>query len=145
MAKYTIHSTYRGIGAQTMNFDGVHQFISDEPVSSRGTDAGPNPVQYLLGAVGGCLGATAAWAERKNKQAHIDKFEVTVTGETVVLPDHSSKVNNIQIKIDCQTNLNKEEQDKFVEEIIHNCTVHTTLENGVETAIEIVPKAQENV
>ena len=60
MAIYNVHTTLRDVGAQTINTAGVHQFIADEPTKFRGTDAGPNPVQYLLGAVGACLGASAA-------------------------------------------------------------------------------------
>ena len=31
---------------------GKHQFISDEPQSSGGSDSGPNPYEYLLAALG---------------------------------------------------------------------------------------------
>lgn len=54
MAIYNVHTTLRDIGAQTINTAGVHQFVADEPTKFRGTDAGPNPVQYLLGGCG-CL------------------------------------------------------------------------------------------
>lgn len=48
MAVYTVHTTYRNIGSQTMNRVGDHQFIADEPTIFRGTDAGPNPVSRIL-------------------------------------------------------------------------------------------------
>lgn len=31
------------------------EFVIDEPESLGGTDEGPNPVEYLLGSLGGCL------------------------------------------------------------------------------------------
>ena len=31
------------------------EFIIDEPTSLGGTDKGPNPVEYILGALGGCI------------------------------------------------------------------------------------------
>lgn len=34
-------------------------FVVDEPPSLGGTDAGPNPVEYLLGALSGCLNVVA--------------------------------------------------------------------------------------
>ncbi|WP_144922157.1 OsmC family protein [Halorubrum salsamenti] len=42
------------VHAETRHFE----FVVDEPESLGGTDAGPNPVEYLLGALGGCLSIT---------------------------------------------------------------------------------------
>jgi uncharacterized OsmC-like protein len=39
------------VRAETRHFE----FVIDEPESLGGTDAGPNPVEYLLGSLGGCL------------------------------------------------------------------------------------------
>lgn len=39
------------VRAATRHFE----FAIDEPESLGGTDAGPNPVEYLLGSLGGCL------------------------------------------------------------------------------------------
>ncbi|MCW4399769.1 OsmC family protein [Lentilactobacillus parabuchneri] len=51
MGKYIISSKLRKVGAQVDTKTGIHQFIVDEPIAGHGTDAGPNPVQYLLSAV----------------------------------------------------------------------------------------------
>ncbi len=139
MAKYTLHTTYRQIGAQTMTQAGDHQFIADEPTMFRGTDAGPSPVQYLLGAVGACLGASAAsLIHRPGANIKLKKFNVEINGETERFPDKSSRVSKINVKLDCQTNLDPEANRKFIEETIHLCTVHNTLKDAVEFSIEIV-------
>ncbi|MFW5917538.1 MAG: OsmC family protein [Halorubrum sp.] len=39
------------VHAETRHFE----FVIDEPDSLGGTDEGPNPVEYLLGSLGGCL------------------------------------------------------------------------------------------
>ncbi|WP_418286031.1 OsmC family protein [Halorubrum sp. DTA46] len=39
------------VRAETRQFE----FVIDEPESLGGTDEGPNPVEYLLGSLGGCL------------------------------------------------------------------------------------------
>ncbi|OYR40829.1 osmotically inducible protein C [Halorubrum sp. Ib24] len=39
------------VRAETRHFE----FVIDEPESLGGTDAAPNPVEYLLGSLGGCL------------------------------------------------------------------------------------------
>lgn len=138
MAVYTVHTTYRNIGSQTMNRVGDHQFIADEPTIFLGTDAGPNPVSYLLGAVGACLGASAASiVHRPKSTVKIKKFEVEVTGETERFADKSSRVAKIHVKLTCETNLNPAENQKFIEEPIHLCTVHNTLKDAVEFSFEI--------
>ncbi len=43
------------VEVQTRNFE----FVIDEPESLGGTDEGPNPVEYLLGSLGGCLSIVA--------------------------------------------------------------------------------------
>jgi len=37
---------------------GRHVFSVDEPEKLSGTDAGPNPLEYMLGALAGCLNVT---------------------------------------------------------------------------------------
>ncbi|MDH5106912.1 OsmC family protein [Lentilactobacillus diolivorans] len=138
MAKYNVHTTLRNIGSQTISKTGVHQFIADEPTIFRGTDAGPNPVQYLLGSVGACLGASAASiVHRPSSNIKIKKFDVEVDGETERFPDKSSRVSKIHVTLDCETNLPPEENQKFIEETLHLCTVHNTLKDAVDFSFEI--------
>jgi len=37
------------------------QFVVDEPQSLGGGDLGPNPVEYVLGALLGCLNVRCTW------------------------------------------------------------------------------------
>lgn len=138
MAIYNVHTTLRNIGSQTINTAGVHQFVADEPTKFRGTDAGPNPVQYLLGSVGACLGASAAsLVHSPSSHVKLEKFEVEVTGETERFADKSSRVKSIHVKLTCKTNLDRAGNDKFIEDTIHLCTVHDTLKDSVEFTFEI--------
>ncbi|WP_283679007.1 OsmC family protein [Lentilactobacillus sp. Marseille-Q4993] len=137
MATVNTHSSLKPDGAQSLNTARDHSFTADEPKQFHGTDEGPTPVEYLLSSIGACLIVSAKSVARHTKDMELQKFEVDVTGETQGFPDKSSKIVSALIKIDCDTNLNKPDQQKFIEETIHRCTIHNTLENAFEMTIEI--------
>ncbi|GAY74038.1 OsmC family protein [Lentilactobacillus kosonis] len=111
MGKYVVHSTLRPLGTQVMNQTGGHAYLADEPAVAKGTDAAPNPVQYLLGAVGSCMSVTARNIENEEADLKIKKFKVDVYGETTTYPDGSSKVTSMDIKLTAETNLSPEDHN----------------------------------
>ncbi|WP_268913736.1 OsmC family protein [Lentilactobacillus sp. SPB1-3] len=136
MGQYIVHSTLRPLGTQVMNQTGGHSYLSDEPAVAQGTDAGPNPVQYLLGAVGSCMSVTARNIENEEDNLTIKKFKVDVYGETTQYPDGSSKVTDMKIKLTAETNLSAEDHQFFMNEVVRKCTVHASLVGSIPMTIE---------
>ncbi|UDM32253.1 OsmC family protein [Lentilactobacillus laojiaonis] len=126
MAKYITHTALRNIGDQALTKAGIHQFISDNLPTNHGTDAGPNPTQYLMGALGSCLSISAkALAGARNIE--IKSFNVDIEASVERFPDKSSRINEINVKITCRTNLVPNKQLDFVNEVIHISTIYNTL------------------
>ncbi|GHP13600.1 hypothetical protein YK48G_10250 [Lentilactobacillus fungorum] len=139
MSEYTLHSELHNIGAKVVHTTRLHRFVSDTPTDHHGTDTGPSPVEYLLGALGACLGASAAaYAHSPKYKIKLNKFDMDFTAETERYPDKSSRVTKIHAKIDCQSDdMDKAKTEQFVEDVIHVSTIHNTLQNAVEFTFEI--------
>ena len=50
MTTVTVHGGAGGLQQEVLA--GRHRMVADEPVADGGTDAGPNPYDYLLAALG---------------------------------------------------------------------------------------------
>jgi putative redox protein len=69
-----------------------HHLVADEPVDSGGTDAGPNPYELLLAALGACTAMTVRlYASRKGWP--LEGVEVTLQHDRV----------HAQDCVDCET------------------------------------------
>lgn len=57
MATTTFNANVKWSGESVLSVANTNgkEFIIDEPASLGGTDKGPNPVEYILGALGGCI------------------------------------------------------------------------------------------
>jgi putative redox protein len=59
-------ATLRAPGYRTELRAGAHAFVADEPAEAGGTDEGPTPYDYLLGALAACTAMTLhMYADRK--------------------------------------------------------------------------------
>ncbi len=128
-------SSLKKIGRQVKAESGGHSIILDEPVSAKGTDAGANPVQYLLMALNGCLSITAQ-SLAASRGVKLDKFDLTTTGVTQRFPDKSSKVAKIKVVFDVETDLSDSEQKGFMDEVLKRCTVHNSLDKDIDYSFE---------
>lgn len=130
-----------GEGLYTEISAGGHTLVADEPKKLGGTGAGPDPYDYLAGALGACAAMTLRmYADRKGWP--LESVTVRLEHGKIHAKDCEScetengKVDRIEIEIDLEGDLEEAQRAKLLE-IAGKCPVHKTLTS--EILIEAVP------
>ncbi len=117
---------------------GEHELVADEPVSVGGGDAGPNPYDYLLAAVGTCTNMTLRmYADRKGWP--LEGVDTRLRHAKIHAKDceecqtESGKIDLIEKEIEIRGPLSEEQRARLLE-IAGRCPVHRTLTS--ETVIK---------
>lgn len=112
-----------------------HTIIADEPVQDGGTDAGPTPMEMLLGTAGACIAVTTqAYARRKGWQ--LDGVSVELKMERIRREDYpaytgdAAFIHEIREHITFEGTLTDGQRERLLT-IAGKCPVHLTLENPV--------------
>jgi uncharacterized OsmC-like protein/alpha/beta superfamily hydrolase len=116
---------------------GRHRFLTDEPESVGGYDAGPSPYDFLATALGACTSMTLRmYAERK--QLPVDKVTVEVSHDKVHATDAATgtadgsvpkggKIDQFTRVLHLSGDLDDEQRASLLR-IADRCPVHRTLE-----------------
>ena len=112
------------------------KILIDEPEDLGGTDAGMNPVETLLCALGACQTIVAfSFAEYQNFQ--LDDFHVEIEGDLdpdgfMGLADVRNGFQEIRYKMHFKTSETQEKAEAFAHFIESRCPVADSVENGVK-------------
>ena len=131
------HIIVRGV-AQSFQQEvtaGKHHFIADEPVNVGGSDAGPDPYDYLLAALGVCTSMTVGFYARRN-HLPLEKITVSLWHSRIHARDceecetRDGMVDRIDVEIGLTGALTAEQHAKLMQ-VAAACPVHRTLTSEI--------------
>ncbi|PTX64726.1 putative OsmC-like protein [Melghirimyces profundicolus] len=120
---------------------GKHQFIIDEPANMGGSDFGPNPLEYLLGALVGCENVIANFVA---KEMDFDLKGIRFRAEGVLDsrglmgdPDVQPYFQKVRVQAEVQTTESDPRVQELQKVVDQRCPVFTLLKAaGVELEVE---------
>jgi putative redox protein len=120
---------------------GSHSFQADEPNENGGRDAGPDPHELLLAALGTCAGITVQiYAERKQwplAGVHVQLSYVKVPAEDQPDAKAGMMVDRIEMAISCSGDLSQDQQDRLLE-VAGRCPVHRMLTSQMQIRMRLL-------
>jgi uncharacterized OsmC-like protein len=117
---------------------GRHAITADEPVDLGGDDAGPNPYELLLGALGTCTSMTVLMYARR-KGWPLEGVEVRLTHSRIHAADcadceqKDGYLDHVEKEILLRGPLSAEQVDRLGE-IAEKCPVNRTLHQAIHTS-----------
>jgi uncharacterized OsmC-like protein len=124
---------------------GRHQLSADEPVSAGGSDAGPDPYDYLLTALGVCTSMTVGLYARR-KQIPLENITVSLRHSRIYAKDceecetKEGMLDRIDVEVELTGWLSAEQHAKLME-IAGKCPVHRTLTSEINIRLRPAQKS----
>ena len=113
---------------------GLHHLLADEPKISGGSDAGPDPYELLLSALGSCTNMTLQmYADRKKwplKEARVTlTHSKNYANDCVNCEQPAAMLGRIERRITLIGELSREQRQRLLE-IANLCPVHRSIESA---------------
>lgn len=124
---------------------GKHKFSVDEPASVGGTDAAPDPYDYLMAALGACTSMTVGFYARRKKYP-LENITVSLRHSRIHAKDcedcmtKEGMLDRIDVDLELAGQLSVEQRAELMKAAA-NCPVHKTLTHEINIRLrEIAPK-----
>jgi uncharacterized OsmC-like protein len=121
---------------------GGYSFEIDEPESEGGTGSAPNPVEYELGALTGCLNVVAHLVA-KEKGVKLESLDIDASGELNPAKfqgqgtDERAGFQEIELDIEAETDTDDETLKQIFEEAEERCPVRDNITHETPVGLNI--------
>lgn len=121
---------------------GNHTLCVDQPKAGGGNDAGPNPIEYLLTSLAGCI-ATTARIIALQKKIDLKGMDINVEGsfDTDIILGKSREnrpgLTGINVTLNIDSDMSKSEKEAFVHDIESRCPISDNIANTTPVKVEI--------
>ena len=124
---------------------GKHHLIADEPISVGGGDAGPDPYDYLLAALGVCTSMTIGFYARRNHMP-LENITVSLWHSRIHARDcdecetKEGMLDRIDVEVELTGSLSAEQHAKLMD-VAEKCPVHRTLTSEINIKLRAAEKS----
>lgn len=124
---------------------GKHHLVADEPVSVGGSDAGPDPYDYLLASLGVCTAMTIGFYARRNRLP-LENITVSLWHARIHARDceecetKEGMLDRIDVEVELTGPLTAEQHAKLLE-VAAKCPVHRTLTSEINIRLTAAEKS----
>jgi uncharacterized OsmC-like protein len=138
-----VHGSARSFRQELVS--GKHSLVADEPASAGGSDAGPDPYDYLLTALGVCTSMTVGLYARR-KQFPLENITVLLWHSRIYAKDceecetKEGMLDRIDVEVELTGPLSNDQHAKLME-IAGKCPVHRTLTSEINIRLRPAEKS----
>ncbi|QFU84645.1 OsmC family protein [Natronorubrum aibiense] len=118
------------------------EFVVDEPAALGGTNSGPNPVEYLIGAWAGCLNVVVHTVSEE-RGIDLDSVEIEIQGDLDprkflgAAEDVRAGYQELQVKIEVESDADEDTLDALSAAVEERCPVGDNIGNPTPTNVTI--------
>jgi putative redox protein len=119
-----------------------HTVIIDQPKNMGGQNAGANPLEVFLFALGGCLGTVASIVANQER-LNLRKFDLTIEGDidTDFLMGKTKEgragFTEIRVAVDIDADMTDEEKQEFFEKVDSRCPISDNMLNETKIVFDV--------
>ena len=124
--------------AKARNFS----LLIDEPENLGGKDKGPNPIEYLLFALGGCLGIVTQFVA-KEMNIKIESLKINLKGDLNPMRfmgknfSERAGYKNINVVIDIKSNEKREKLEELIKRVEERYPISDNIRNPTPVNISV--------
>ncbi|WP_435320331.1 OsmC family protein [Haloarchaeobius sp. TZWSO28] len=118
------------------------EFVVDEPSSLGGTNDGPNPVEYLIGAWAGCLNVVVHTVSEE-RGIDLESVKIEIEGDLDprkflgIDEDVRAGYQEISVRIEIDSDADEETLEALGTEVEERCPVGDNIDNPTPTDVAI--------